>query len=136
MSLLIKLVIDLVCGGLNALGGWHILWMRRYLMPFILAVSVSVITGIWWQGFLLLPVMGTLSLGYSKGGNFGRAVWLLIQALVIGLGLAVFHHLNWFIYIAYVIGAGILGGFYSPWPQILGDSITGCYLAGILFLVR
>lgn len=134
--MILKILIDVLCGSLNALGGWHILWMRRYLMPVVLGAGVSVVTHIWWLGLMILPVMGTLCLGYFKDGNAGRALWLFIQAIVIGLGITMTGHLAWYFYLIYAIGAGVLGGLYKNWQQILGDSITGIYLGSIIFLVR
>lgn len=136
MIILIKVIIDMVCGALNAIGGWHILWMRRYMIPITMGISSSLLTHIWWIGIMLLPCIGTLSMGYSKYGNFGRALWIGIQCLVLGIGLTLTHHVEIYFYIPYVIIGCVLGGLYRDWPQIIGDSITGCYFGTILFFVR
>ncbi len=132
----IKIIIDLCCGALDAWGGhsWHN--ARRFIMPALIAIAVSTITGVWWLGITILPVMGTLCLGYFSGENWGRALWLFTQAVVIGLGCSLLGHLSWYFYIPYIIGAGLLGGLYKNWKQIYGDFITGSYLGIIIFLVR
>jgi len=136
MPLLIKLLIDLSCGALNAWGGysWHN--ARRYLMPLLLAISASVITHVWWVGFMLLPAMGTLCIGYSKDGNFGRALWIGLQCFVLGLGLFFTHHLAWYFYAPYVIFGCVLGGMYRNWQQVLGDIVTGCWFGAIVLLTH
>jgi hypothetical protein len=70
----IKLITILLAGALNSLGGFHWLFCRRFIMPFILGVSVSVICHTWWLGITVLPVMGTLCMGYFGTGNAGASV--------------------------------------------------------------
>lgn len=132
----IKIIVDLICGALNAWGGysWHN--ARRFIMPSVISVMVSFQTHTWYTGFMVLPVMGTLCLGYFSGKNWGRALWLFLQAVVIGLGLTITGHISWVYYIPYIIGAGILGGIYKNWNQIIGDFITGTYLGFVIFIVR
>ncbi len=139
----LKIIVFLSCGALNALGGYHWLFCRRYIMPFVLAFEASYIawskkTKDWWVGVLILPVIGTLCLGYKNfgGGNFARAMWLFVQAIVIGCGLFITGHVAWQAYIGYCLGAGILGGIYKNWQQIIGDSIAGCYLGSIVFFIH
>lgn len=126
----------LICGALNAIGGhsWHN--ARRFVMPILIAILISINIHIWWVGIISMPVIGTLCLGYFGGNNFGRALWLFLQAIVIGIGLLLTGHILWYFYLGYIIGAGVLGGIYKNWKQILGDSISGSYLAIIVFLVR
>jgi len=131
-----QLFIQACCGACDAIGGWHILWMRRYLMPSIIGVACAIITHTWWVVFLPLPTMGTLCIGYSKDGNFGRALWIGLQCLVLGLGLFLFHHLYWFLYLPYIVIGCVLGGLYRNWQQIFGDIVTGCYLGIIVFLIH
>ena len=136
MLLPIKLLVDAICGALNALGGLHFLWMRRYMIPVIIGATAAIITHVWWVLFLPLPAIGTLSIGYSKDGNFGRALWIGLQCFVLGLGLLLVQHLQWYFYFPYIIGGCVFGGFYRNWPQILGDSITGCYMGIIILCVH
>lgn len=136
-----KIITILGSGALNAWGGysWHN--ARRYLMPVLLGGEAGFIVWEnkrkdWWAGLLVLPVIGTLCLGYFNGKNWGRALWLFLQAIIIGLGLTLTGHIQWFIYIPYIIGAGILGGIYRNWWQPLGDFISGCWLGLIILFVR
>ena len=144
MPLLI-LVSDFIGGVLDALGGYHWLFARRFILPFVLGAIASVSGCVhagnlseWWIGFLCLPAMGTMTLGYPSGDNWGRGLWLFIQAIALGIGLTVFHHImwSWFVFVPYVILAGALGGIYKNWKQTVGDFVTGTYLGTILFFVR
>lgn len=136
MTILIKLGLDLLCGVCDAIGGWHILWFRRYLMPIIIGIAVSFITGVWWLGATVLPSIGTLSIGYSKDGNFGRALWIGAQCFVLGLGLCLTGHLSLLWYLPYIVGGCVWGGLYRNWPQMLGDGVTGCWMGLIILLVH
>lgn len=132
----IKIITDIICAALNSLGGHGFLWMRRYVMPVIIGVSLSIIIHIWWVGLMVLPVMGTLCLGYFGKGFWGRGSWLALQALIIGLGLFLTNHLSWYFYIPYVLVSLLLGGFLYDLEQIIGDIIFGVGLSSIVFLVR
>ena len=133
--MILKIIIDLVCGALNAGGGYHWLWMRRYVMPIVIGIWVSYFTHTWWIGVTVLPVIGTLCLGYFKGWE-GRGGWLAMQAFVIGLGCLVTGHLAWYFFVPYVIGAFILGSTLYNLQQIIGDIIFGCWLGGFLFCLK
>ena len=109
-------------------------------MPFILGSEAAFLAWEknkkdWWVGFTVLPVMGTLCLGYFSGKNWGRALWLFVQAFIIGLGLFLFHHLHWYDFAAYTLAAGVYGGFYKNWWQPAGDFGAGCLLASIVFFI-
>ena len=149
VDLIIILVIMTLGGHLDALGGKHWLFCRRWIMPFLLGVGVSAIIYSFfpvWYSFLAIfavyPMAGTLTLPYSGDGNFGRAVWLLINAIVGGLFLTLvtyFCHaplLFWWIYLIYVILAAVWGGRYRLWSQFPGDWITGSLgLCSLIFYV-
>lgn len=138
-----QILVVIGCGALNSWGGysWHN--ARRYLMPILLGGESGLLAWEkkkqdWWVGLLILPVIGTLCLGYKNfgDGNFSRACWLFVQALVIGLGLTITGHLFWGVYLGYIVGAGILGGLYKDWWQPLGDFLAGCYLGLIILFMR
>lgn len=136
----IKIGIDILCGALNALGGWHFLWMRRYIMPVFLAITFSFVTHIWWIGLLTLPTIGTLCLGYKDfvflGNTVGRGLWLACQALVIAFGVCITDHLSLFFYLPYVVVAFGLGAWLYRIEQVIGDIIFGIWLGSIVFFVR
>ena len=132
----LKLLSDLCCGALDALGGYHWLYCRRYIMPSLIAIVCAIATHTWWVVFLPLPALGTLCIGYSKDGNFGRALWLGLQCFALSIGLLCFQHLAWYFFAPYILGGCVLGGLYRLWPQILGDIATGSYMGIIILLVR
>lgn len=143
----IELIADFICGILDALGGYHWLFARRYIMPFICALMACLASQTWWLGLTMLPAMGTLTIGYPfNGNNFGRGLWLFVQAAVFGAGACFTGHLMldlWFIhlhglmiYVPYVILAGLLGGIYKNWKQTVGDMVTGTYLCSIILFIH
>ena len=134
--LILKLIIDLCCAILNAIGGycWHN--ARRFIMPCFLAVGVSLSTGLWWTGFMVLPVMGTLCLGYFGGKFWGRGLWLALQAAVIGLGFVLTGHLWIPFYVAYITVALVLAGTLYNVEEVIGDLIFGGWLGVVLFLIK
>lgn len=131
-----KITIDILCGILNSLGGYHWLFCRRYIMPVVLAVAFSLIIHVWWVGLMVLPVMGTLCLGYFPWGWFGRASWLGLQAVVIGAGACLTGHFAWYFYFPCVVLAFLAGGLLYDLQQIYGDVIFGMILALPLFFIH
>lgn len=137
MPILVKLAIDAICGVLNSLGGFHFLWMRRYIMPFVLAIAASIQLHILWIGLVVLPVIGTLCLGYfGKGSHFGRGLWLFLQSLVIGIGLLLTGHIYWYFFLPYIVISGVLGGSLVNLFQPIGDFIEGFWLGSIILLIH
>lgn len=136
MPIQIELIIDGICGVLFSFGGWHFLWMRRYLMPVLIAISVSIITHSWWIGITVLPVIGTLCLGYFGSNFFGRGLWLFLQAVVIGACSFLTDHLAWYFYIPYCVISFVLAASLYNIFQIIGDIIFGVALGSIVFLVH
>lgn len=132
----IKILTDLACGALNAWGGWKWHNARRFLMPSLLALTISFALHSWWLGLLVLPVIGSLCLGYFHFGNFGRGLWLFLQSVIIGLGLFLTGHLSWYFYLSYTVVSGVLGGSLVNLWQPLGDAIEGCWLGIILFMIK
>lgn len=139
-----KLFTVIACSGLYAWGGYNWHNARRYLMPILLGGEAGFIAWQnkkkdWWSGLLILPVIGTLCLAYKRfgQGNFARAVWLGLQALVIGLGLFLTGHLAWFLYVPYVIIAAVLAGaLNNRVNQIIGDCIFGGWIGVIVFIIQ
>jgi len=136
LAIAIKAMIDAICGALNAAGGYHWLFCRRFIMPAVIAVSVSFLSGVWWLGACCLPTMGTLCLGYGKIGNWFRGIWMAIQAVALSLGTASLGHLSWWIFGPYVVGALVLGWIYISWEQLLGDFIAGFYLSSFIWFIH
>jgi len=148
-SIVIILVVMFVGGLLDAIGGWHIIQMRRYAMPALLSIGVGTLNYIFnpvWVSWLICiaiwPMMGTLTLKYMSGDNFGRAEWLFLQAVTGGIFLTLIslffhcHILAWWLFIIYSIIAGIGGGTYKNVNQFKGDFWTGslCLCSLILYV--
>ena len=132
----IKILVDIICGALNSWGGYDFLAARRFIMPVVLGVCSSIVCGVWWVGILCLPACGTLCLGYFSGQNWGRALWLFVQAIALSAGLLLTGHLVWYLFFVYIIIAGVLGGIYKNWKQPIGDLITGIYLSLFIWGIR
>ena len=136
--ILIKLLISAVCGVIDSLGGFCFLPARRFILPSVLAISVSFFDHIWWLGILILPVIGTLCLAYKDfgSGKFSRGCWLFVQYVLVGTGLLLTGHLYWYFFVPYCILGGILGGSLVNLWQPLGDFIEGLFLGCIVFLIH
>jgi hypothetical protein len=80
--------------------------------------------------------MGPLTLKYFSGENWGRALWLFVQAIALSIGLLILHHIIWVEFLIYIIGAFGLGWIYKDWKQTIGDFVTGSYLGLLVFIVR
>ena len=137
----LKIITDISGATCFSLGGWNILWMRRYLMPVIFAIAFSIDLHIYWIGITVLPVIGTLCLGYFFHGNqglqwLGRGLWLSLQGLVIGAGVTLSGHLSWYVYLLFVLVGFGLGASFFDIEQILGDIIFGIWLGSIVLFVR
>ena len=149
LDIVVILVVMVLGGLLDAVGGAIIIELRRYAMPVLVCAGVSTITysffPVWYSwlaGLMVLPACGTLTLPYRGDGNFGRGLWLFINAIAFGLFLtlySIFFHvplLVWWMYLIYIVIAGIWGGIYRNWEQFLGDWITGSFgLCSIIFWV-
>lgn len=129
--ILLQLAIMISCGALNAIGGHGALYCRRYIMPFALGVGFSIVTHTWWVGLMVLPVIGTLCLGYFKIPNqfLARGGWLALQAFVIGIGAFLTGHLPWFFYGPDIILAFVAAGLLYDLQQIEGDILFGLILS-------
>ena len=87
--------------------------------------------------------MVTITLKYfDNGDNFGRGLWLFLNAVIGGIflvGMSYIFHVHllaWWLFIIYVIIAGIWGGLYKNWLQFLGDWVTGSLgLCSLIFYV-
>ena len=148
LDVAIVAVFIFIGGLLDAIGGDCLIEMRRYAMPALISIGISIITFTfhpvwyaWLTGSLVWPVMGTLTLKYMSGDNFGRAEWLWLQSVVFGLFLVVVgvflhaHLLAWYLYIWYILSTGVWGGLYKNWKQWDGDWITGSWLCSIILYV-
>jgi len=150
LCILIILVVAGVGGLLDAIGGDGALFCRRFIMPFLVAGGISTMVyafhPVWYSwlvGLLVTPAIVTLSFAYKRygEGNFSRAMWLFMNAVVMGLGIFLIstffhaHLLTWYFYGWYAITTGVWGGLYSSWEQFLGDWVTGAWLCSLPFYI-
>ena len=137
--LIVKITVVSLCAICKVIGE---LWqhnLQRFVMPLILAIGICIVLHSFWIGFLVLPMIAPLCMGYSvygKSDGFDRAVWLLIICLAEGIGLAVLHHLSWFIFIPWVIIAAVWGGVTRLWWNVIIAPISGALIGAIIFFVR
>lgn len=143
MEMIIKIIIPLVCAGLNAWGGysWHN--ARRFIMPVIIGAAVSYFSHCWWLGLTVLPVIGVLTVGYGEKSILykylsdagARGTWMFLVAMVIGFGATITGHLSWFFYIPYCVVSVIIGVTLRNINQIVGDLIFGALFATVILFV-
>ncbi len=110
-------------------------------MPVVLALTFGFLTHSYLLGLSVLPVIGTLCLGYFFRGDqdlqwLGRGLWLGLQALVLGIGITVSGHLSLYFYVPYVLVAFGLAAWLYRIEQVIGDIIFGIWLGSIVFFVR
>ena len=137
--LAIKLLVISLCAVLKLIGEVWYHNAQRFIMPVILLIGVSIITHIWWAGFLVLPMIAPLCMGYStygKSDGFDRAVWLMLIVLAEGLGLAILHYLSWFIYAPWVILAAVWGGVTRMWWNVIIAPISGLIIGALILLIH
>ena len=133
---LVQAIVLISCMACKLVGElwWHN--AQRFIMPVILLIGVSIITHVWWAGFLVLPMIAFIVEPYTLYGEsdgFDRAVWLMLIVLAEGLGLAILHHLSWFFYIPWVILTAVWGGVTRKWWNVIIAPLSGLII-GLLIL--
>ncbi len=140
----VDFLVIILCAVLFFVGGkwWHD--ARRFILPPILGLGISIVSHTWWLGLTTLPLIGILCLGYGPNsplfkilGDAGaRGMYMFLSAWVIGLGPVLTGHLELYYYAPYIIIAGILGATLRNLNEIIGDLLFGAYLSAIILLVR
>lgn len=139
-----KIAVVLACAGLKFIGEifWHN--AQRFIMPIVLGIGISIASLVWWLGFTTLPIIADITQGYGPkswmykllGDAGARGMWLFLAALIAGIGPFLTHHLDWYLYAPYAIGAGILGATTRGlWNMIIAP-ITGAWIGCIVFIVH
>ena len=136
---IVKIIVLISCAACKLIGDlcWHN--AQRYIMPVIIMIGIDLILHSWWLGALSLPLIGALVMGYKDYGpsdGFDRAVWLMLIVLAEGLGLAIAHHLSWFLYVPWVILAAVWGGVTRAWWNVIIAPISGLIIGVIVFLIH
>ena len=137
--LVIKLITISICAVCKLVGElwWHN--AQRYIMPVVLGIAISIVTGVWWLGFCVLPMIAPLVMGYKtygKSDGFDRAVWLGLICVVAGLGTFLLHHLAWYFYLPYSLLGFVWGGVTRAWWNVIIAPISGIIIGSLIFLVR
>lgn len=142
MIYVIDAIIVMTCAVFFFWGGYAQHNFRRFYMPPLIALGLSLTSHIWWVGITSLPLIGVMTIGYGEKSilykyltdEVARAVWMSLAAIIIGLGAFLTGHLAWYFYFPYILWAGFLGATLRNLNQILGDLIFGAYLSSIIFL--
>ena len=137
--LTVQLIVLSSCAVCKLIGElcWHD--AQRYIMPIIIGIGISIVTGVWWLGFCALPTIGPIDLGYKTFGSsdgFNRGMWLFLILAVLGLPFALLHHLSWWFYVPWCIVGGIWGATTRGLWNVLIAPITGLLIGLIIFFVR
>lgn len=132
LTLILKLVILSSSAALNALGGYHWLWCRRFVMPAIIAGFIAWHLHIWWIFFAMyLPFCVCLSLH-----DHNRGAWCSIDAAGASFALLATGHLHWYWFVLYCGGAYFVGWLVNnklKLNQIPNDCATGAWLGSLVF---
>lgn len=136
--LIVKLTVLSLCAVLKLIGElwWHN--AQRWILPAVLGIGVSVVSGIWWLGILVYPCCGVIDLGYKDYGpsdGFDRGCWLFMILVVSGLGCLIFHHLSWMFYIPWCILGGIWGATTRNLWNFIIAPITGIIIGSMILFV-
>ena len=137
--LIVKLIVLGSCAVCKLIGE---LWqhnLQRFVMPVILAIGICIILHSFWLGFLDLPMIGALCMGYKDYGSsdgFARAMWLFLVCVGAGLGLFLTGHLAWYFYFPYCILGAVWGGVSRKWWNVIIAPISGALIGSIIFLVH
>lgn len=136
---MIQCLVILICAILKLIGE---LWQhnaQRFIMPIVLGVGISLVTHVWWLGFMTLIAIGPITLGYkvfNLGDAGNRGMWLFLIALVIGVGPCSTHHLAWYFYMPYTIVAGIWGATTRNLWNVVIAPISGALLASVILFIK
>ena len=137
--LIVKLIVIGSCAGLKLIGElfWHD--AQRWILPAVLGLGISIVTGVWWLFPLVYLCCIPIDLGYKDYGTsdgFDRGCWLFVICVVAGLGCAVFHHLSCWYYVPWCILGGIWGATTRNLWNVIIAPITGLFLGIIILLVH
>ena len=126
-----------------SIGGWHILFFRRWVMPTILTLCCFYITHSYWSISMMLSIV-FLSLGYGDNSKFthffgpawSRAIWGLFVGLSLSLWSILTGHIAWYWFVTYLIQGMAIEPLCKRLNQIGGDFIIGCGMGSIVLLIR
>lgn len=135
----LKLIVISICAVCKLIGelSWHN--AQRYVMPLIFSIAVSTVSHVWWLGFTTLPMIAGLVEGYKVYGEsdgFDRAMWLMVIAILMGIGPCIAGHLSWYVYAPYCVLCAIWGGVTRKWLNLVIAPISGALLGSIILFIH
>jgi len=140
LLLIVKLIVLSSCAVCKLLGETMQHNFQRFIMPIILAIGICIVLHSFWLGFLVLPMIAPICLGYQDYGKqsdgFDRAMWLGMILITEGIGLVLMHHVSWFIYVPWCVLGFIWGGVTRSWWNVIIAPISGLIIGSIIFMVH
>lgn len=135
----IKIAVIVLCAVLKLVGEiwWHN--AQRWILPAVLGLGVSLITGIWWLGILVYPCCVPIDLGYTDYGpsnGFDRGAWLAVICAVAGIAAIIFGHLAWYYYLGYIVTGGVWGGVTRNWLNFVIAPISGAIIGCLILCIH
>ena len=137
--LIVKISIEVIGAICKLIGelAWHN--AQRFIMPICYAIAVSIVSHTWYLGFLVLPMIGPLCLGYKDFGSsdgFGRGMWLFLIGLTAGLGPVLTHHLSWFVFVPFCVICGVWGATTRALWNVLIAPISGLLIVSMIWFIH
>ncbi len=136
--LLIKLTIEGIAAVCKLVGELWWNFAQRFILPFFYAIAVSIVSGVWWLGFSVLPMIGTIVLGYkfTSSDGFNRGLWLFLIVVMAGLGATLLHHESWFAYVPICILSGVWGATTRQLNNIIIAPISGMIIVSNIWFMH
>lgn len=140
----LKILIVLICSFLFWWGGhsWNV--ARRYFMPLLLTATSFLLTHFEIYSLIMICSIGFLTLGYGEksplrhvfGNGWGRGIWGLLVGLALSLPLFLTAHIQWYLFVAYIVLSFTLENALKDIDQMIGDPIIGMTFGSIIFLIH
>jgi hypothetical protein len=141
--LIIKMIVVIVSGICDAIGGATQHNFRRFIMPVVICAGCAWLSHSWYA-FLGLASIGALCLGYGPNSplekdttdSWARELWGCFVAFSFGLPLLLTGHLAGYWFLGYILVCGSAENALKKLWQVAGDFIVGCCFASIILLVH
>jgi hypothetical protein len=137
--LILKLSIEVIGAVCKLIGElwWHN--SQRFIMPVCYGIAVSIVSHTWWLELTVLPMIGTISLGYKDFGTsdaFDRGMWLFLIGITAGLGPALTHHLSWFVLVPFCVICGVWGATTRGLWNVIIALVSGLLLMSLIWFIH
>lgn len=140
LKVIAKLLIAVVFAGLYGWGGMEYKWLRRFVAPAVLCLSMFCYSRDWRCLIQMPAMMITLSLGYGADALWGKIFRRLIFGVANGTSSSVVNawHKRWLLVgfqIALITTAYIIFGVWNPLPTARAEeTLLGIFIALIPLL--